>query len=169
MKYPHAPRFPHPVNGKIITNAYKQWPWGSRICLLQQYWDGTDPGTPLHPASRHPPTSFPVTTHATIFSATFGPGDQPAPCFQPGSGLPVTPELPDSPESFPGTTTRSTRTAASYSPVCGPRLPPGPGSGRRAPRPPSGPGETRRRPRHLSMQTRRACGSPLLPEPRRPM
>ncbi|XP_035585216.1 basic proline-rich protein-like [Zalophus californianus] len=49
-------------------------PGGPRIRpSRQQCGDRTDPGTPLLPASDHPPTSFPVTNFATLFSAPLRP------------------------------------------------------------------------------------------------
>ena len=49
-----------------------------RICLLlQQCLDGTDPGTPLAPASDHPPTFFPVATSGVSHPAVHDHQDQP--------------------------------------------------------------------------------------------
>ncbi|ELK17971.1 Leucine-rich repeat flightless-interacting protein 2 [Pteropus alecto] len=56
--------------------------------------DGTDPGTPLLPASGHPPTSFLVTNFRT-FSAILGLQDQPTPCFELNFLLPNNHELSD--------------------------------------------------------------------------
>ena len=120
------------------------------------------------PSSGLPPPSFPVTTHATIFSATLGPGDQLAPCFQPGSGLPVTPELPDSPESFPGTTTRCTRTAAPYSRVFGPPSAARPGLRTAGASSPGWPGRNPTAPAAPQRADPEGVRKPLLPEPRGP-
>ena len=70
-----------------------------RICLLlQQCLDATDPGTPLAPASDHPPTFFPVATSGVSYSAVRDPRDQP-PFFN-SLLLPTNHELPDSSELF---------------------------------------------------------------------
>ena len=72
-----------------------------QICLLlQQCLDGTDPGTPLAPASDHSPTFFPVPTFGVSHSAILGHQDQLTPFFELNSLLPITPELPDSSELF---------------------------------------------------------------------
>lgn len=72
-------------------------PW---ICLLlQQCLDGTEPGTPLLPASDYPPTSFPIANFRT-FSAIPGLWDQPALCFELNSLLPNNHELSDPSELF---------------------------------------------------------------------
>ena len=71
---------------------------GPRICLLlQQCLDGTDPGTPLAPASDYPPTFFPVKTYRVSNSAVRDHRDQP-PFLN--SLLPTNHELPDSSELF---------------------------------------------------------------------
>ena len=70
-----------------------------RICLLlQQCLDGTDPGTPLAPASDHPPTFFLVATFGVSHSAVRDHRDQP-PFFN-SLLLPTNHELPDSSELF---------------------------------------------------------------------
>ena len=69
-----------------------------RICLLlRQCLDGTDPETPLAPASDYPPTFFPVATSGVSHSAVRDHRDQP-PVFN--SLLPTNHELPDSSALF---------------------------------------------------------------------
>lgn len=74
-------------------------PSGPGMCfLLQQYLDGTDPRTPLPPASNHPPTFCPVTTFGTSHSTIPSLQDQLTPFFKFNSLLLINHELPDSSE-----------------------------------------------------------------------
>ena len=83
-----------------------------RICLLlQQCLDGTDPETPLAPASDYPPTFFPVETSGVSNSAVRDRRDQP-PFLN--SLLPTNHELPDSSELFPGLVIMQLRASYTY-------------------------------------------------------
>ena len=72
-----------------------------QICLLlQQCSDRRDPGTPLAPVSDHPPTFLPVPIFRISHSTILGHWDQPTPCFELNSLLPINHELPDTLELF---------------------------------------------------------------------
>ncbi|KAK1345299.1 hypothetical protein QTO34_014010 [Cnephaeus nilssonii] len=90
-----------PANGVINRGALHDCPKeggpGYPAVVLQRCLDETNPGTPLPPASNHPPASYPVTTFKTTSETSQHTGVCLFPYLNP---LPNNHELPNSSELF---------------------------------------------------------------------